>query len=243
MSQVMKLYRLLADACGARKRCIESNNVQWRDRWETLLDNATRNLLPSGSGVDNGCTIDLDKSGEDKIVIYTSFHHMNDGGMYDGWTKHSITVRPTFSDIALSVSGRDRNQIKDYLGEMFDHCLGQYVKWGHADGEDTLELVELTSNPHPYVALVFQAGIANVFSVSRFSTSNDGRRAKRLEQNDFRSCYRIAWGMGEAGSKVRCYGCNEAGDIAAREWIEDLDSLPFSDSLLPIAKALSRFGK
>lgn len=93
---------------------------------------AKRNLqklaaeLPSGSGLDNGTGIDVDASRPDKIVLLTAFHHMNEDGMYDGWTEHKITVKPSFVfGLDIAISGRDRNEIKEYLAQAFDHALSK----------------------------------------------------------------------------------------------------------------------
>jgi hypothetical protein len=44
---------------------------------------------------------------------------MNEGGMYDAWTEHTIRVRPSLSSgFTLTISGRDRNEIKEYLHEL-----------------------------------------------------------------------------------------------------------------------------
>ena len=109
----------IASANQARKNCYESGNHVWYDRWEDILDNIERNFLPSGSGIDSGTKIDRDRSTANKIVLTTEFHHMNDAGFYDGWTEHTITVTPTFESINLKIGGRNRNQIKDYLYDVF----------------------------------------------------------------------------------------------------------------------------
>jgi hypothetical protein len=57
-------------------------------------------------------------------VFKTSFHHMNTHGYYDGWTDHIVTVRPDMmSGIRISITGKDRNQIKDYIHEVFYNWL------------------------------------------------------------------------------------------------------------------------
>lgn len=122
MSTHRPLYRVIAETLGAWKRCIE------------------RNLLPSGAGIDNGTKIDRDKSTEDKLVLSCGYHHMNDVGMYDGWTEHVITILPSFSGITISVSGRNRNDIKDYLAETFDYTLCQIVD----SNSDTLAVITPT---------------------------------------------------------------------------------------------------
>ena len=76
---------------------------------------------PSGSGIDSGTKLLI--SNRKKLVFQADYHHMNDGGYYDGWTEHKITVTPAFSGFDLRISGRDRNQIKDYLYEVFDCWL------------------------------------------------------------------------------------------------------------------------
>lgn len=113
----------LAFALQAYRNCTTSDNEVWRDRWEARIDYIARNLLPSGSGVDCGTTVQRGLSTKDKVVLTTSFHHMDENGMYDGWTEHSITVRPSFDGINLSIGGRNRNDIKDYLHELYDVAL------------------------------------------------------------------------------------------------------------------------
>lgn len=79
-------------------------------------------LLPSGSGIDCGTKLDLDKSTDEKIVLSFSFHHMDESGGYAGWTEHTVTVRPSLVfGFTLKISGRDRNQVKDYLHDVY-HC-------------------------------------------------------------------------------------------------------------------------
>lgn len=112
----------IATALAAMQNCLESKNREWYSRWMDRLDVIARDVLPSGSGVDNGTTIEKE-SKPDCIKLYTSFQHMNDGGMYDGWTQHSINVRPIFGGISVKVFGQDRNGIKEYLGEMFHNVL------------------------------------------------------------------------------------------------------------------------
>lgn len=75
--------------------------------------------LPSGSGIDNGCEIDLEKSNPSKIVIKTSFHHLNKAGYYDGWSNHTVVIKPGFGMFYLNITGKDRNGIKQYLYDVF----------------------------------------------------------------------------------------------------------------------------
>jgi len=136
MTRTLKLVNIIAIAVDAHARCVAMGNGEWAHKWQETLDNCAA-LLPSGSGFDKGTTIDRDGSKPNAIKLLTAFHHMDENGMYDGWTDHVITARPSFiHGIELSVSGRDRNAIKDYIHETFDHALSQMVEWG----EDGLHL-------------------------------------------------------------------------------------------------------
>ena len=87
-------------------------------------------LLPSGSGWDEGTKIDLEASHADKFVLYGSYRHMDECGGYDGYTNHTITVTPSLaSDFNLRISGRNRNDIKDYLFQTFDYALRQDIAY------------------------------------------------------------------------------------------------------------------
>lgn len=82
--------------------------------------------------------------------------------------------------------------------------------------------------------LVYQAGIANVFMVDCFNAGTTGREARRLLQDDFRTCEAFARGLGVAGVKVATMACNAAGDITNARWSENLDEAPFSDKFKPV---------
>jgi hypothetical protein len=84
--------------------------------------------MPSGSGVDIGTKLDLGESTSDKLVFSASFHHMDEHGGYDGWTDHKIIVTPSLQfGFNLKITGRDRNQIKDYLSDIFHTALTSHV--------------------------------------------------------------------------------------------------------------------
>ncbi len=117
------LIRQIATLIAQRQNCIAAGNQTWLNVATDRLNAIAENRLPSGSGIDAGTAIDLDASTPEKIVFTTEFHHMNENGFYDGWTAHRITVRPAFDGIAVAVSGRNRNDIKEYLADVFSGCL------------------------------------------------------------------------------------------------------------------------
>jgi hypothetical protein len=114
----MKVYQILARAIGARNRCEVTGNTEWFGRWSARISELLESF-PSGSGFDSGTKLD-DSSTPEKLVFTTAFHHMNDGGMYDGWTEHSVIVTPSLEmGYSMRVTGRDRNDIKQYIFECF----------------------------------------------------------------------------------------------------------------------------
>ena len=114
----------LSSAIQARLNCIEHDNDEWRERHQETGDAIAHEYLPSGAGIDNGAQIDWSRSTGEKIVIDTSYHHINEVGYYDGWTDHTITVRASLlSDFRLKISGRNRNDIKEHLYEIFYDAL------------------------------------------------------------------------------------------------------------------------
>lgn len=126
------LYAELASLLSAQENCRKANNAEWLDKHgasiKTLVD-----WLPSGSGIDTGTRLD-DSSTPERLVFTFSYHHMNDGGYYDGWTDHVLTVRASLlHGIDITVSGRNRNEIKDYLHETYHYALTQDV-WQDDEG-------------------------------------------------------------------------------------------------------------
>lgn len=111
----------IASIAQAYRNCIASNNDYAEKHLETLGDLVKR--LPSGSGIDNGSIISLDKSNDSKVVIVTAFHHMDENGFYDGWTEHNIIITPAFTGINMRITGANKNDIKSYLVDLFSDAL------------------------------------------------------------------------------------------------------------------------
>jgi hypothetical protein len=85
-----------------------------------------------------------------------------------------------------------------------------------------------------HAVLVYQAGLANVFSVESFDLSPEKRNAKRLLQHAFTPCEWFARGLAAAGVRVTTWACNQPGDIVNAEWSNDLEAQPFSDKFSPV---------
>ncbi len=123
--QNQKLFTAIASALLARQNCLawpdDKQKREWAAKHESRIDALVKRYLPSGSGFDCGTKIDYDKSRSEKLVFNTSFHHMDESGGYAGWSEHAVTVRASlWAGITITVSGRDRNGIKDYISEAFN---------------------------------------------------------------------------------------------------------------------------
>lgn len=124
----MKLYQAIATAIVARENSYETYNQEWLENWENKLEEYQK-LLPSGSGFDSGCEIDLDNSNGERIRIKADFHHMNEHGFYDGWTEHTVTIRASLLfGFEVRVNGVNRNNIKEYIQETFNHVMSMEVE-------------------------------------------------------------------------------------------------------------------
>ena len=140
-----QLYKHIASLIQAIESCERSGNVEWNEKHRVTLEQLGKNHLPSGSGIDNGVWIDRSNSTPDKLIFEFAFHHMNDAGMYCGWTDHFAIVTPSLSllynfhieftgmelevekywdeenDKPLSVTVED--DLGDYLHNIFSHAL------------------------------------------------------------------------------------------------------------------------
>lgn len=125
------LYQVLASLIDAHARCMERSGHadEWRKRYRDRIKALVRDKMPSGSGCDIGTKIDLETSKPDRLVFCVEFHHMDDHGHYDGWTSHEVIVTPSLQfGISLRITGRNRNEIKDHLHEIFDLSLRAEVQ-------------------------------------------------------------------------------------------------------------------
>ena len=107
----------------ARANCEKTGNAEWLSKHTAALIELAKDL-PSGSGIDRGTKIDLEASSQNRLVLTLGYHHMNNVGIYDGWTEHKIIVTPDLLfGFNLRITGRDRNQIKEYLHDVYSQAL------------------------------------------------------------------------------------------------------------------------
>ena len=129
------VVQVIASSVNAYWNCVQKAPTQphleeWIQKHAANANELVAEYLPSGSGFDSATTLDLEMSSPDgnKLVFYTSFHHMDEYGEYDGWTSHTVTVRPSFVHrLDIKISGRNRGDIKEYVHEAFYCALTQEI--------------------------------------------------------------------------------------------------------------------
>lgn len=130
------LYIELANLVGAIKRLDamaptqQAHSNEWSAKHSNTIRQLVDDYMPSGSGFDNGTQLYFDASHAERLVFTTAFHHMDsDSGMYITWTEHTVTVTPSFiGGFNIRVSGRNRNDIKDHIGDTFAEALRMEIK-------------------------------------------------------------------------------------------------------------------
>lgn len=123
----MQVQKTLVEWIASEFSRLNFDNIALEDSIETI-NYLCREFMPSGSGFNSGTTFDVDRSKRDSLVFQTGFHHMNTHGFYDGWTYHAVTIKPDWYGFKIhSISGRDRNGIKDFIGDAFEHALSLQV--------------------------------------------------------------------------------------------------------------------
>lgn len=112
----------------ASANCAKRGNVDWQEKHEERLGRLLRNYAPSGSGIDNGTRLCRDRSTPECLVFVTSFHHMDDNGMYDEWTDHTVTISASLAfGLETKISGSNRNDILEYLHEVFRQAMNAEI--------------------------------------------------------------------------------------------------------------------
>jgi hypothetical protein len=123
------LYEAIYTALLARDNCRSPGfaRPEMAHTWDAVLDHLALNLA-SGAGFDWGTRITGRTPDGAGFILETGFHHMNPNGFYDGWTEHRVTVHPSFlGSFRLVISGRNRNDIKDYINDVFNQSLMEPV--------------------------------------------------------------------------------------------------------------------
>lgn len=121
-----KAITLIAQSFQAMLNCKKSNNLDWLHRHQDTITQICSEVMPHGSGIDGeDIYLDVQRSKPERLVFTrVDFHHMDENGFYDGWTEHDAIVTPSLSfGHEIKITGKDRDEIKDYLAELIDDAL------------------------------------------------------------------------------------------------------------------------
>lgn len=126
-TNAIPVYQAISRKLSAIAKCKAVVNSEYPYKQTVSLERLISLAIPSGSGLDSGPELSEDSTPE-KLIFSADYHHMNDHGYYSGWTQHQVIVRPSLCwGISLSVTGRDRNEIKECIAELFQHALTRLV--------------------------------------------------------------------------------------------------------------------
>lgn len=82
---------------------------------------------PSGPGIDSTSFIPGECTRE-QLVFYVEYQHIDEYGGYDARTYHRVIVTPDLLGINLRVTGRNKNDIRKHLSNLYYQWLtGEYI--------------------------------------------------------------------------------------------------------------------
>ncbi len=115
----------------AIKNCERPGFLTHAQDMQDMHEHALKRIMdeaPRGSGFNHGTSLNREKRNDNQILFVTGFHHMDENGFYDGWTWHNVYVRANLVfGLKITISGSDRNGIKDYIHEVFHSWLAKQV--------------------------------------------------------------------------------------------------------------------
>ncbi len=118
--ELKDVYKDIAHTLDAYKRCIETDNKEWEDKHEQRIKELI-DELPHGSGLNSQWDLDFVRSNDSRLIFYTSYHCMDENGMYDGWVDFTLKITPSLAfGINLKITGKfgKYQDVKEYLYEI-----------------------------------------------------------------------------------------------------------------------------
>lgn len=110
----------LASAIEALANCVKTPRNQYGVNLHSATIEDIMRTAPHGSGIDGDVLLDEKRSNRTRVVITAEIHRMNQNGFYDGWRTATVTIRPLFSGIDVTVTGKGLDEDwKDDLADTF----------------------------------------------------------------------------------------------------------------------------
>jgi hypothetical protein len=136
------VYRELASRHQAWQTCTFNGIEDWAANHKEFIEKLMENLAPSGSGFNSGTKLDFERSELNRLVLTTSFEHMDEFGGYDKTTDHDIIVKASLvHGIRIVITGRDWNGIKDYMREVMYDFLEKKIEVTGQDFQEVEDVV------------------------------------------------------------------------------------------------------
>ena len=126
------LYRILAE-CLAMAQAEGS----FKANRQAIVEHIVANLLPSGSGFDNGVRLREDSTGE-KLIFEVGYHPLNENGYYEAWQTTIVKALPSLiSGVRFEATkGCMTRENRDYVLETLSLCLMQKYEYFVKDRND-----------------------------------------------------------------------------------------------------------
>ena len=124
----MKLYKKISTALAVVQSpyAREENIAHWAEQLKSFED-----MLPSGSGFDNGTKVNREKSTPNKIILDTAFHHMDQNGFYCGWSDLTVTINPSLLhevEVKINFHGYKRAaNDKEFFYDTFYYAIAEEI--------------------------------------------------------------------------------------------------------------------
>lgn len=120
------VIREISSLLQAIENCKESENNEWEARHRQALDSIA-GILPSDSGFDSGSKVS-DESTPERVVIETSFHHMDECGSYTYWSTFSVIITASLLyGLSIDLDGLEEGDESDQLADHVHQVFSSYL--------------------------------------------------------------------------------------------------------------------
>lgn len=113
----------------------QKGGYKYEDQIEEHIETIILFHFPSGSGFDAGCTLNYDKSNEDRIEIKIPYHTMEENGYYDGWVYPELIITPSLGygfNLRINwkgYNGKYKFPLSDYFYDLFSTILEKRIEY------------------------------------------------------------------------------------------------------------------
>jgi len=103
------------------------------------IEEFAKEKLPSGSGINWGCLIDLDHSDDTKVTIHFRYQHMNPEGFYVYISDHTIIIYATFTGFLMEWDEDTKAKYIDFFEVQQELASEAHEKYIVINGEEPID--------------------------------------------------------------------------------------------------------